>query len=170
MADGEPYSGLFGAYRYAFAQSDSLLFRAYALLSALVGAYTSLLLALATVSWLASPGAFGEKALLGVIGVLVLAPLFAPVLIVARRYRLGRNRPGTDRRFALAGVAFLLSLLLALVVTDPNAHSGPGPLGDVFAFLDGLPATYGLVPPVVASLLIYVVVRYTRAGEGETAR
>jgi hypothetical protein len=169
MADGEPYSGLFGAYRYAFRQSDSLLFRAYVLLSALCGAYVSLLLVLAAVSWLATPGALEEKALLGVIGVLVLAPLFAPVLIVARRYRLGHDRPGMDRAFALVGSAFLLSLVLALVVTDPNAHSGPGPVGDALDFLDALPATYGLAFPVVAVLLIYVAVRYTRPEESNVA-
>lgn len=169
MAAGEPYSGLFGAYRFAFERSDSLLFRAYVVVSALCGAYVSLLLVLAAVSWLATPGALGEKALLGVIGVVVLAPLFAPVLIVARRYRLGHDRPGMDRVFALAGIAFVLSLFVALVVTDPTAHSSPGPVGDVLGFLGGLPATVGLGAPMAGTLLIYVAVRYTRPDEDETA-
>jgi len=162
MPDGEPYSGLFGAFRYAFAQSGSWLFRGYVLLSALVGAYASLLLALGTVSWIASPGPLGQKALLGVIGVLVLAPLFAPVLIVARRHRLDRDRPGADRTLSLAGLVFLLSLMLALVVTDPNDHSGPGPFGEALALLDSLPATYGLAFPAAGALLVYLAVRYTR--------
>jgi hypothetical protein len=162
MTDGEPYSGLFGAYRYAFRQSDSLLFRAYVAVSAFVGAFVSLLLVLGVINWAGNAGQFGERALLSVIGVLILAPLFAPVLIVARRYRFDMETPGDDRLFALAGVGFLASIWLALFITDPNSHSASGPLGAVVAFLDGLPRRYGLVPPIAAALGIYLAVRYTR--------
>jgi hypothetical protein len=164
---GEPYSGLFGAYRYAFRVSDSLLFRAYVAVSAFVGGYVSLLLVLGVIAWGASPGLLGEKALLGVIGVLILAPLFAPVLIAARRYRLGLDDSGADRLLALAGIGFLLSIGLALFVSDPATHSAPGPLNGLVAALDGLPQIYSLLPPIAATLGIYLVVRRTRP-EGDS--
>jgi drug/metabolite transporter (DMT)-like permease len=149
MSGGDPYSGLFGAYRYAFRRSDSRLFRAYVAGSAFVGAFVSLLLVLAVISWAGEARQFGEKALLSVIGVLILGPLFAPVLIVARRYRLGRHSPGSDRLFALAGTVFVVSIWLALFVSAPNSPAD-------------VPRLYGLAPPVVAALGIYLVVRHTR--------
>ena len=164
MPTGEPYSGLFGAYRYAFGQSDSWIFRAYVATSALVGGFTAFILALGVVAWAATPGLLGEKALLGVIGVLVLAPLFAPVLIVARRYRLGLDRAGSDRLLALSGVGFLVSIALALIVSDPDPDVGgvPPPLDGAVEGLNAFPPTYGLIPPLVAVLGIYLAVRYTR--------
>jgi len=161
MAEGDPYSGLFGAYRYAFHQSDSLLFRGYVAVSAVVGAIVSLFLALGVISWVASPGAFGETALLAVIGVLVLAPLFAPVLVVARRHRLDRD--GGGRVLAVAGTGFLASIVLALFVSDPDPDVGalPAPLDGVVTYVNSLPGTYGLVPPAVAALGIFLAVRYT---------
>jgi hypothetical protein len=165
MSEGDPYSGLFGAYRYAFRQSDSRLFRAYVAVSAFVGTFVSVLLVLGVINWAGSAGEFGERALLSVIGVLILGPLFAPVLIVARRYRLGLTRSGFDRHLGLAGIGFLLSIYLALFVSDPRDHSAPGPLDGPVSVIDGLPQTYGLIPPVVATLVIYLVVRYTRPEE-----
>jgi len=171
MTDGEPYSGLVGAYRYAFRRSGSVLFRAYVLVSALVGAFVSLLLVFGLISWAATPGQFGERALLGVIGVLVLAPLFAPVLIVARRYRLAPDRPTGDRSLALSGVGFLAAIFLMLFISDPESHAAPAPLDAIVAVLDSLPAIYALVPPVASALGIYLAVRVTRSGadgDGDT--
>ncbi len=165
MTDGEPYSGLFGAYRYAFRQSDSLLFRAYVAVSAFVGAFVSLLLVLGVINWAGNAGQFGERALLSVIGVLVLAPLFAPVLIVARRYRFGMETAGDDRLFALAGVGFLASIWVALFITDPTSHSTSGPLAGIVSAIDALPRIYGLIPPLVAAAAIYVVVLFTRPSD-----
>jgi len=156
MSSGEPYSGLFGAYRYAFRKSNSRLFRAYVAVSALVGVYVSILLLSAVIWWAANPLQFGEKALLSVAGVLVLGPLFGPVLIVARRYRLGLDRPGFDVLLALAGAGFLVSVWLGLFVSAPDS------IGNT-----PFPRVYGLVPPVVAALLIYLVVRYTRPGDDD---
>ncbi|MFB6227057.1 MAG: hypothetical protein ABEH88_00465 [Halobacteriales archaeon] len=165
MSEGEPYSGLFGAYRYAFRRSDSRLFRVYVGTSAFVGTFIAILLVLGVVNWAGSAGQFGERALLSVIGVLVLGPLFGPVLIVARRYRLGLDRPGFDSYLALAGLGFLFSLYLALFVSDPTDHSAPGPLSTPVSVINDLPQTYGMVPPVVATVGLYLVVRYTRPGE-----
>jgi hypothetical protein len=167
MSDGTAYSGLFGAYRYAFRQSDSRLFRAYVVGSAFVGAFVSVLLVLGVINWAGSAGQFGERALLSVIGVLILGPLFAPVLIAARRYRLGLDRPGFDRLLGLAGIGFLLSIYLALFVSDPTDHSAPGPLDAPVSIINELPQTYGLVPPVVATLFIYLAVRYTRPADDD---
>lgn len=152
------YSGVLGAYRYAFRESPSWLFRLYTVVSALIAAYVGLLLLLALVTWIANPtGRIGERALLGVVGIVILAPLAAPVLIVARRYR--RDAPRTaDRPLALAGTTFLLSVFLALFISDPNDHAVTG----LLAALDSLPRSYGVAPPALAAALIAAVARLTR--------
>jgi len=161
MADD--YGGLLGAYPYAFRHSSSWLFRSYVVVSGLVGAFVALLLVLGLITWLAGPtGLAGQNAFLGVIGILVLAPLAAPVLFVARRHRFETARPAADRLFALAGYLFLGSLYLALLITDPSHHSVSGPFRGVIAALDALPGTYGLIPPVIAAVAILLVARLTR--------
>lgn len=156
-----PYRGLLGAYRYGFRQSRSWLFRSYVVTSALVGVYLGVLLALALVTWIASPAAFGDRALLGLLGIGVLVPLFAPVLIVARRYRRRESSAAADRLFALAGYAFVVAVGLALFVSDPSDHDVADPTGAV-GWLDSLPNLAGFVPPVLAVALLVVVVRSTR--------
>lgn len=160
----EDYSGLLGAYPFAFRESGSWLFRSYVLVSGLVGAYVVLLIALALVTWIANPtGRVGERTLLGVLAMLVLGPLFAPVLVVARRRRrAGDERDRVDAALALAGYGFLLSLYLALFISDPSTHPAPGALAPVVAWLDSLPAVYGLVPPVGAVALLASVGWLTR--------
>lgn len=164
----EEYRGLPGAFTYAFRRSDSWLFRSYVVVSALVGGFTALLLLLGLVTWLAGPtGLAGQNALLGVIGILVLAPLVAPVLFVARRHRFGDDRPRVDRLFGLAGYAFVLSIYLALLITDPSRHVVAGPLQGPVAALDALPRGYGLVPPAVAAAAIVLIARFTRPSSVE---
>lgn len=158
----ETYAGLLGAYPYALRASRSWLFRTYVVASAAVGVYVAVLLALGVVAWAASPAAFGEKAFLGVLGLLVLAPLSAPVLLVARRHRRAGSDPAADRWLGLAGYAFVASIVLALFVSDPSPHGVEGTFAPVAAWLDGLPDVYGLVPPVVAALAIALVARLTR--------
>lgn len=156
----EAYAGLVGAYRYAFRRSSSWLFRSYVVASAVLGVFIALLLVLALVSWAADPVAFGERAFLGVIGLLLVMPLAAPVLVVARRYR--RGRPAGDAWLGLAGYAFVLGIFLALFVSDPSPHDVQGALAPVAAWLDGLPDRYGLIPPVLAAAAIVAAVRLTR--------
>lgn len=159
----ETYGGLIGAFPYAFRQSESWLFRSYVLVSAVVGGFLGLLLLLGLVTWLAGPtGLAGQNALLGVIGIFVLAPLAAPVLFVARRHRLDDDRPGVDRLFGLVGYAFVGSLYLALLITDPSHHTVSGPIRPVIDALDALPRTYGFVPPVAVAIAILGVARLTR--------
>lgn len=157
----EAYRGLVGAYVYALRRSPSWLFRSYVVASAVVGLFITVLLVLAVITWAASPVAFGERTFLGVIGILLVVPLAAPVLVVARRRRRGAGHAG-DAWLALAGYAFVGSIFLALFVSDPSTHAIGGALAPVAAWLDGLPDRYGLVPPVLAAAAIVAAVRLTR--------
>lgn len=161
MAD-EAYAGLVGAFIYAMRRSRSWLFRTYVVASAALGAYVGLLLVLAVVTWLARPVAFGERAFLGVVGLLLFLPLFAPVLVVARRHRREASKPAADRWLGLAGYTFVVSLVLALFISDPAPHGVEGLFGPAAAWLDRLPDIAGLVPPVIAAAAIAVAVRFTR--------
>lgn len=162
MAD--EYRGLAGAFVSAFRRSDSWLLRAYVVASALVGAFVVVLLALGVVSWLATPAPIGQRALLGVIGVLVLVPLFAPVLVVARRHRrsVGSRRP--DAALGLVGFGFVLSVYLALLISDPNPHPVSGPLAPAIRAVDGLPRTWWVLPPSLSVASIVVAAWLTRPG------
>ncbi|MDY6817238.1 MAG: hypothetical protein SVG88_01145 [Halobacteriales archaeon] len=163
MAD-EGYSGLIGAFRFAFRRSDSRFFQSYVLISALLGLFVGLLLVLGLTTWMANPtGLIGEKALLAVLGLLFVGPLFAPVLLVARRYRRDSSTTAHDRLFALAGYGFVLAVYLGLFITDPNEHAATG----MIATLDRLPRIYGLVPPVAAALGIALVSYATRSSDDE---
>ena len=153
------YEGLIGAFRFAFRESGSWLFRTYVVASALVGTYVVILLSLALVSWLGNPtGAIGEFSLLGVIALLLLIPLTAPVLVVAYRRRHGDTRSTVERALALAGYAFLASVYLGLLVSDPSDHG----TGTVMAAIDAVPSIYGLVPPVIGAALVGALAWFTR--------
>lgn len=158
----EAYSGLVGAYGYALRQSGSWLFRTYVIASAAFGVYIAILLLLAVITWIASPVAFGERAFLGVIGLFLLVPLFTPVLVAARRHRRGTDAPEADRWLAVGGFGFVVGIALALFISDPSSHAAQGPFGPVAAWVDRLPDSYGLVPPVLAAAFIAVIVRLTR--------
>lgn len=166
----EPYSGLIGAYLYAVRGSRSWIFRSYVLASAAVGVYIALLLLLGLISWIGSPVAFGERAFLGVIALLLLVPLFTPVLVAARRRRRGAADPQAERWLAAGGFAFVVSIGLALFISDPSDHAIGGLLGPAVAWLDALPGAYGLAPPVLATALIVAVVRLTRSDAAENGR
>lgn len=166
MAEGdEPYSGLVGAYRYAFKQSDSRLFQSYVAVSAFLGIYTGVLLVLAVTSWVANPVGFGDRALLGVVGIAVLLPLFGPVLLVARRYRRATSTPTADRILAITGYGFVGSLLVALVISDPSTHAAPAPFDGIVDVLDQVPRSYALGPPITMVGIMLLVVRITRPSE-----
>ena len=166
MPDGEEYGGLLGAYPFAFRQSASWVFRSYVVASALLGLFVSILLALALVTWVANPtGRIGERALLGIVAIFVLVPLFGPVLLSARRHRYGTARPREDLALSLAGYAFVLGLYLALFISDPATHALPGPLDALAAALDALPAVYGLLPPLLAGALLAAVAWATRSSD-----
>ena len=163
-ATEEAYSGFLGAYRYAYRAADSRVLRWYVVASGLVGAAIAFLLVLAVVVWFTRT--LGQSALvttanafLGVVAIFVLGPLVAPVLLVARRHRLGAPaNPRYDRWLGVLGFAYLTSLYVGLVVSVPpefqTQTSNP-----VVLFLYGLPALLGVVPPLVVAVLVWVAHR-----------
>lgn len=167
------YRGLVGAIRSAIRRSDSFLFRAYALASVLVGGFATVLLVLGVVSWLATPAPIGQRALLGVIALLLLVPLLAPVLVVARRHRRGVGDRRADAIVGLAGFGFVLAVYLALLISDPNPHAVTGSLGPAVAAIDAVPRGYWILPLLLAVAGILTAIRLTRptaepsADEGE---
>ncbi|WP_436929913.1 hypothetical protein [Halosimplex halobium] len=163
----ETYKGILTAYPYAIRASDSLAFRIYAGTSALFGAGIVLLFTFAVVTLLgataeAPGGSFTfSRAFFLFLMLLVVAPLVAPVLFVARRHRRTGSDTRYDRGMAATGYGFLLAMYVALVITTPaDLQEDPGgALGAVAEFLYGLPNEAAVVPPVAAALLIYLTHR-----------
>ncbi|WP_135536308.1 MULTISPECIES: hypothetical protein [Halostella] len=159
------YGGLPGAFPYAFRSSDSRVFRSYAVVSALVTVGVTLLLGLALVVLIGNTvgGAGGSltlsRSFYVLVGLLVVVPMVAPVLLVARRHRRTRSETRYDRRLAAAGYLFLASLYAGLVITVPPSQQTPasGPLAPVVDAMYALPGMAGIVPPLVAALLIGLV-------------
>ncbi|MFB6107937.1 MAG: hypothetical protein ABEJ82_03730 [Haloplanus sp.] len=170
MTDG--YRGVFGAYPFAFRESDSLLFRSYVVVGGLLAAGTAILFALGLVVLLAKtalvPGGTLtlSRSFYAVLGLFVVVPLVAPVLFVARRHRRGeaRDDDAYDPALALSGYLFALSLYVGLVATVPPAQqtTPTGVFAPAVRVLYGLPQFSGLVPPLVAGALIYLVHRVVR--------
>ncbi|GAB3017370.1 hypothetical protein [Natronobiforma cellulositropha] len=165
------YKGLPGAFRYAFVQSDSLVFRLYVLVSALLGLLVGILFAFALIVLVADTLAAPEGSLsllrsfFVLVGLLVVLPIVAPVLFVARRHRrkVGDDA-GYDRQLALTGLLFIASLFVGLVISTPpdQQASTDGVLGPLLELLYALPATAGFVPPVATAALMYLVHRRSR--------
>ena len=166
MAD--TYGGVFGAFPYAFRTSGSLLFKSYAVVSALAALGWTALFALALVVLVAQT-AVGQggsltlsRSFYVLVALFVVAPTIAPTLFVARTHRRAERRSARyDAALAAAGYLFLASLYVGLVMSVPPElqRASAGPVVDV---LYSLPQVTGLVPPVVAALLIYAVHRLLR--------
>lgn len=161
----DEYSGLLGAFPYAFRRSQSTAFRLYAVASGLLGAFVAGLIVLTLVVWIANPvGLVGERAFLGVIAIFLFGPLFAPVLLVARRHRRGRGDPRYDRGLAVAGFVFVLTLWVGLVVSVPPGQQAEptGLFAPVAAALYSLPQSASLLPPLFGAVGILVAHRLLR--------
>lgn len=158
----EDYRGLPAGFVFALRRSDSWLLRTYVVASVIVGGFAAVLLALALVSWLGTPAPLGGRSLLGVIGIFVFVPLFAPVLVAARRHRRGAGSRRADALLGLTGYGFVLAVYLALLISDPNPHAVDGPIAPAIAAVDALPRVAWIVPPLLAVGGIYAAVRYTR--------
>lgn len=169
--NGDGYGGLFGAFPYAFRHSDSRLFRLYAVLGgglALMlglGFLAAFVVAVAGSVGLAVGGTQSfVRAFVLFVGFLVVFPLLAPVLLVARHHR----RTGDDRRYdrslAATGFLYAFSLYLAAVVSTPpdQQEAVEGLLAPVVSVLYGLPAPVGLLPPVVAAVVVSLAHRRYR--------
>lgn len=166
----EGYSGVLGTYPYAFRRSRSRLLRSYAVVGALVTALVVLVFTSALVQLVANTtGTAGGtftfvRAFYIVLGLGVVAPLMAPVLLVARRHRRAGSSLAYDRALAAGGYLFLASLYLALVVTAPPAlrEDPPAVLAPVVESLYGLPPAAGAVPPLAAVAAGYLLHRRYR--------
>lgn len=160
---------LVGSFRRAFAETDSLLLRSYAVVGALLAALLVVVLLLALPVWIfASEGGselitFSRTFLL-VAGVLLFVALAAPVLSSARRHRRGTASSRADFLLALAGYLFVASLYLALVISAPPDMRDPatGALAPVISFLYALPPIYALAPPALALAFLAAVHRFAR--------
>jgi len=95
------------------------------------------------------------------VGLLVVFPLMAPILSVARRHRRSASTPRYDAAMGLGGYVFILSLYLALLLSIPPEQQEPvsGATAPVVQLFYDLPGTYGLVPPTLAGLVLYLVHR-----------
>lgn len=169
-ATGEPYSGVLGAFLYAVRASESVLFKTYAVVGTLLAAVVALLFALAlvvllerTLSVAGGTFTFG-RAFFVFVGLLVVGPLIAPTLLVARKRRRGTATARYERAMALTGFCFVGSLYVGLVVSTPPAQqaavSGLG--ASLVRVLYSLPAVAGFVPPLAAVGLQYLVHRRLR--------
>jgi hypothetical protein len=172
MADG--YRGVVSAFPYAARASGSWVFRSYVVVGGLATLAIALVVVLGLVVLIGQTASIGggsltlSRAFYVVVGLFVVAPLIAPVLLVARRHRTGRGRdPRYDAAVALAGYLFLASLYVGLVITVPPAQQTE-PTGALAAIapairvLYDLPQLAGLAPPAVAAAVIAVVHRAMR--------
>jgi hypothetical protein len=169
-AADDAYRGVLGTYPYAFRQSRSRLFRGYVVLGGLVTVLSVLVFVTAFVQLVANTtGTAGGtftfvRSLYIVLGLAVVGPLMAPVLLVARRHRRGGSSLVYDRAIAAGGYAFLASLYLALVVAAPPElrEEPPAVLAPLVEPLYELPAVAGVFPPLVALAIGYLLHRRYR--------
>ncbi|WP_049901996.1 hypothetical protein [Halococcus agarilyticus] len=188
------YSGLLTAIPYAFRASRSRLFRGYVVIGTLAAVAVTVLmtLALVVVFGATATGTGGgsltlSRAFYVVVGLFVVGPILAPLLLVARRHRREGSTKRYDGALGLAGFAFLGSLYLGLLISVPPAQQTPpqpvaivlggNTIGSVqlpivrttidilvpiVEFFYGLPQLAGLVPPVLAAGLIALAHRLTK--------
>jgi hypothetical protein len=178
----EGYGGLIGAFPYAFRQSSSRSFRVYVLVAAMVAGLVTLIVASGVIGLLADTGrtegtAGFVRGFYILVGVAALAPLLAPVLLVARRHRRADGAtPGYERVMAAAGFTFIVLLYTGLVASTPVerqqtlkplviAAAGHeieiGVTVRVARFLYDLPRIAGLIFPLVGTLIVVFVHRRT---------
>ena len=164
MADG--YRGLFGAFPYAFGESDSWLFKSYVVVGGVAAAVLALVFVLAVVVVFGrTAGMQGgsltlSRSFVALVGLLSVLPAVAPVLLVARARRTGKlDSPRYEPLLAVGGYCFLLSLYLAAIASMPETFTldgetvtRPPPSG---AFTPIVAALYA-VPPVAAPLISLV--------------
>lgn len=169
--DEDAYGGVFGAIPYAFRASSSWLLRSYVVAGGLLAALASVLMVLALVVLLGATASTAggtltlSRAFYVVVALSVVGPLLAPILLVARRHRLGRTTGNRyDAALALAGYLFVLALYVGLVISVPARFREPtgGALAPVVEVLYALPGLAGLAPPTLAAVSILLVHRALR--------
>ncbi|WP_255170513.1 hypothetical protein [Natrononativus amylolyticus] len=167
-ADG--YRGLPGAFPFAFRRSDSLLFKSYVVLGGFVAALIAIFFTLAFVRIIGVTAETSatlslSRSFVALLGVLVILPVLAPILFVARRHRRGIGDDARyDRRLAGAGFLFILALYVGFITTVPPEFQSDvdGASAPLVEFLYGLPWAAGVGIMLAAALLIYQVHRLSR--------
>jgi len=160
----EPYNGLPGAFPYAFRASDSLLFKAYVPVALLLSVAIALVFSFGLITQLAQTGSVRggtftfSRSFFLFIGLLLVAPLLAPVLSVARRHRRTESSVAYDRALALSAFLFIGSLYLALLTSAPAELREPTQSA-VVGFFYSLPPLAGVAPPLLAILAMYLTHR-----------
>jgi heme/copper-type cytochrome/quinol oxidase subunit 4 len=166
----EEYSGLVGAFPYAVRRSDSRLFRAYAVLGGLLAAALAVVFALALIRAIAATATLQGgtvtfvRSIFVVFGFLVVAPIVAPVLFVARRHR----REGSDGRYdtamAVSGVVYVFTVFLGGVASMPPAFRSDvsGPAGPFVEALYAVPESLSWVLPLAGAVGVSLVHRRFR--------
>ena len=174
MASG--YAGVFGAFPYAFRESESWLFKLYVAVSAVAIGLITLFVGAALVVLIGQTAAVQggsltlSRSFYVVVGLLVVLPAIAPTLLVARRRRRGSQ--GSKRHeaaLAVAGFLFLLSIYLGVVASMPEtftldgeAITRPSPDGafaPVVATLDTIPSVVAWSVPLAGAALVGLVHR-----------
>jgi hypothetical protein len=174
--DDDAYGGILGAFPYAFRTSDSVLFRLYVLVGGLLAALATLVFGIALIVQVAATlggpgGTFTfSRTLFVLLGLFVVAPLVAPVLLVARRHRRTGSDTRYDRLLAAAGVLFVVSLYLGLVASIPAEFTldgelqtrppASGPLAPLIRLLYAVPPIASPVVPLLGAALILLAHRY----------
>jgi uncharacterized membrane protein YuzA (DUF378 family) len=169
MASG--YDGVFGAFPYAFRHSESRLFKLYVVASALAIGLITLFVGAALVVLIGQTAAVQggsltlSRSFYIVVGLLVVLPAIAPILLVARRRRRGTGGPARhETALAVAGFLFLLSIYLGVVASMPETFTldsetvtRPPPSGafaPVVAALYAIPPVFAWSVPLVGAALV----------------
>lgn len=162
------YSGAITAVPYAFRASNSRLCKLYVLIGGLFTLGATVLFGLGIIALLgsvtgASAGVLTfQPALYILVWLFTVSPIIAPVLLVARRHRLGEGTDDYDRKIALAGFCFLAALYVGALIAAPAGQRGtvnPGLFAPLIRVLYGLPRLAGAGPPLVALLVMVAVHR-----------
>jgi hypothetical protein len=177
MASG--YDGVFGAFPYAFRSSESRLFKLYVVASAAAIGFITLFVGAALVVLIGRTAAVPggsltlSRSFYIVIGLLVVLPAIAPILLVARRRRRGADASGRhEAALAAAGFLFLLSIYLGVVASMPETFTldgetvtrppPSGPFAPLVAVLYAVPPVFSWSVPLVGAVLVGIAHRVFR--------
>ena len=164
------YRGLPGAFIYSFRMSESRIFKSYVVISALLTGLITIIFTLGLIGVIAGTVGASElvtlvRSFFILVGVLVVIPIIAPVILVARRLRLSDNRTADyDAAMAFGGYAFIVSLYIGLLLSVPPEQQEPvtGVTGAVVSVAYALPQLTGLIPPLICAVMIYLIHRRYR--------
>lgn len=176
--DEAAYDGVLGAFPYAFRATDSRLCRAYVIVGGLVAALVAIVFVLAVISLIGAtigtPGGLltSARAFYVLVALLIVGPLLAPTLLVARRHRRGKGDRRYDRALGASGFAFVLSVYLGLVASMPPSFvlddetitrpAADGIFAPIVEFLYAIPEPAAPVVPALAVAIMLLVHRRYR--------